>query len=175
VDDPLAAVSVRPVDGVRAADGTLAAAVKLLSVRRLTRTQLAQKLRDRGHSADSIEAALAECERRKYLDDRTYAQLLVKNLLERRALGSLRLKNELLKHGVDPELARAVIAELDDSDDARIDQALAKLESARPNDGYAQLGRRLERLGFGAPAIASALRRSFSRRGEMPDRIEILE
>jgi regulatory protein len=169
VDDPLAAVSVRP------AHGTLAAAVKLLSVRRLTRAQLAQKLRDRGHDADSIEAALAECERRKYLDDRTYAQLLVKNLLERRALGSLRLLNELMRHGVDGDLARAVIAELDDSDDARIDQALAKLESARPNDGYPQLGRRLERLGFGAPAIASALRRSFARRGDMPDRIEILE
>jgi regulatory protein len=169
VDDPLAAVSVRP------ADGTLAAAVKLLSVRRLTRAQLAQKLRDRGYNADSIEAALAECERRKYLDDRTYAQLLVKNLLERRALGSLRLLNELLQHGVDAELARAVIAELDDSDEVRINRALAKLESARPNDGYAQLGRRLERLGFGAPAIAAALRRSFSRRGDMPDRIEILE
>ncbi len=169
MDGPLAAATHRP------AHGTLAAAVKLLSARRLSRAQLGQKLRDRGHDADSVDAALAECERRKYLDDRTYAQLLVKNVLDRRAVGSLRLLNELLRQGIDAELARAVIGELEDDDEVRIDQALTKLESMRPHDGYAQLGRRLERLGFGAPAIASALRRSFQRRGAMPDRIEILE
>lgn len=169
MDSPLAGAGGRP------AGGTLAAAVKLLSIRRLTKAQLAQKLHDRGHDDESIAAALLECERRKYLDDRTYAQLLVKNLLDRRAIGSLRLLNELLRHGVEADLARAVIGELEDDDEARIDRALAKLESMRPGDGYEQLGRRLERLGFGAPAIAGALRRSFSRRGNMPDRIEIME
>jgi regulatory protein len=159
----------------RPGGSTLAAAVRLLSGRRMTRAQLAQKLRDRGHAAETIEAALVECERRKYLNDRTYAQLHLKTVLDRKAVGRLRLFQELVRNGVACELAREVLDELEDDDDARIERALAKLEAMRPADGYAQLGRRLERLGFGAPNIARALRRSAERRGTMPDQIEALE
>jgi regulatory protein len=159
----------------RPSGGTLAAAVRMLSVRRLTKAQLAQKLRERGHAADAIDAAIAECERRKYLDDRTYAQLHVKSVLDRKAVGRLRLLQELTRNGVDGELAHEVLDELEDDEDTRIDRALAKLEATRPDDGYGQLGRRLERLGFGAPAIARALRRTADRRGSMPDDIEALE
>jgi regulatory protein len=159
----------------RPSGSTLAAAVRLLSGRRMTRAQLAQKLRDRGHAADAIDAALAECERRKYLDDRTYAQLHLKSVLDRKAVGRLRLFQELVRNGVAGDLAREVLDELEDDDDARIERALGKLEAMRPDDGYAQLGRRLERLGFGAPNIARALRRSAERRGSMPDHIEALD
>ncbi|HKW45267.1 MAG TPA: regulatory protein RecX [Candidatus Eremiobacteraceae bacterium] len=163
------------VPSARPGGSTIAAAVRLLSGRRMTRAQLAQKLRDRGHAADAIDAALAECERRKYLDDRTYAQLRVKSVLDRKAVGRLRLYQELVRNGVDGDLAREVLDELEDNEDARIERALAKLEAMRPADGYAQLGRRLERLGFGAPSIARALRRSAEDRGDMPDRMEALE
>jgi regulatory protein len=159
----------------RPGGSTLAAAVRLLSGRRMTRAQLAQKLRDRGHAAEAIEAALAECERRKYLDDRTYAQLHLKSVLDRKAVGRLRLFQELVRNGVDGELAREVLDELEDDEDARIERALGKLEAMRPDDGYAQLGRRLERLGFGAPNIARALRRSAERRGAMADHMEALD
>lgn len=159
----------------RPGGSTIAAAVRLLSARRMTKSQLAQKLRDRGHAAEAIEAALAECERRKYLDDRTYAQLHLKSVLDRKAVGRLRLFQELVRNGVDGDLAREVLDELEDDEESRIERALAKLEAMRPADGYAQLGRRLERLGFGAPNISRALRRSAERRGNMPDQIEVLE
>jgi regulatory protein len=159
----------------RPSGSTLAAAVRLLSGRRMTRAQLAQKLRDRGHAAEAIDAALAECERRKYLDDRTYAQLHLKSVLDRKAVGRLRLFQELVRNGVDGELAREVLDELEDDEDVRIERALGKLEAMRPDDGYAQLGRRLERLGFGAPNIARALRRSAERRGAMADHMEALD
>jgi regulatory protein len=159
----------------RPSGSTLAAAVRLLSGRRMTRAQLALKLRDRGHAAEAIDAALAECERRKYLDDRTYAQLHLKSVLDRKAVGRLRLFQELVRNGVDGDLAREVLDELEDDEDARIERALRKLEAMRPADGYAQLGRRLERLGFGAPNIARALRRSAERRGAMVEHMEAFD
>ena len=150
------------------ANPALVAAVRLLSIKRLTKAQLAQKLRDRGYAPEPVEAAVAECERQKYVDDRTFAELYVKSILDRKAVGRMRLLQDLLRHGVDGDLAREVLDRVDEDEGERIDRALAKLESLRPQDGYGQLGRRLERLGFGAPAIASALRRRSEKRASLP-------
>jgi len=154
-----------PSGAVQTGNPAIPAAVRLLSVRRLSKAQLRQKLRDRGYAADAIEEAIRECERRRYLDDRTFAQLHVKNALDRKAVGRMRLLHELLRHGIESELAREVLDELDDDEDTRIDRALAKLEATRPQDRYGQLARRLERLGFSAPHIARALRRRAQDRG----------
>src|ERR1700674_2934499 len=88
---------------------------------------------------------------------------------------ALRLLHDLLRHGIDGDLAREVLDEFPDEDDSRIERALAKLETLRPEDGYEQLGRRLERLGFTAPEIAKALRRRAKERGAFPVRFEALE
>src|SRR5262249_49678799 len=66
-------------------------ALRLLAGKRLSRAQLAKKLRDRGFAPDVIREAVEECERRKYLDDRTFAQLFVASALEKKPIGPLRL------------------------------------------------------------------------------------
>jgi regulatory protein len=146
----------------------LAAAIRLLSGRRLTKAQLAQKLRDRGYDPASVEEALATCEERRYLDDRTFAQLHVKSVLDRKPVGRMRLLHDLLRQGIDGDLARDVLDEFTEGEEERIDRALAKLEAIRPYDGYEQLGRRLERQGFTAPEIAKALRKRAKTRGTIP-------
>ncbi len=153
-----------------------AAAVRMLSGKRLTKAQLGQKLRDRGYEPAAIEEAVAVCEERRYIDDRTYAQLYVKSILDRKPVGRMRLLHDLLRHGIDGDLAHAVIDEFsgDGDEEERIDRALAKLEAIRPQDGYEQLGRRLERQGFTAPEIARALRKRAQTRGAIP-RFETLE
>jgi regulatory protein len=153
----------------RSGSPALAAAVKLLSVKRLTKARLAEKLGDRGYAPDAVREAVAECERKKYVDDRAFAQLYVRGLLDRRPVGRFKLLQDLVRNGIDPELAGEVIDAVDNDEDERIDRALARLEAARPQDGYGQLGRRLERQGFGAPAIARALRRRAAARGPLPD------
>ncbi|MBC5823345.1 MAG: regulatory protein RecX [Candidatus Eremiobacteraeota bacterium] len=164
-----------PESTADATDGKLAtvAAVRLLSSRRLTKAQLRQKLRERGYASEAIDAAVDECERRRYLDDRTFAQLHIKNALDRKSVGRLRLLRELLHYGVESQLAREVLDELDDDEESRIDRALAKLEAMRPQDRYGQLARRLERLGFSAPDIARALRRRAAR-GVVGERLDEL-
>jgi regulatory protein len=153
----------------------LGAAVKLLAGKRLTKQALAQKLRVRGYAAQAIENAIEQCEDRGFLDDRTFAQLFVKSVLDRKAVGRMRLFQDLRRQGVDAETARTVLDEIDGDEDQRIDIALAKLEAQRPQDGYGQLGRRLERLGFGAPSIARALRRRAEARSSAPDPAAIEE
>jgi SOS response regulatory protein OraA/RecX len=130
--------------------------------------QLAQKLRDRGYEPQAVADAVAVCEERRYIDDRTYAQLHIKSVLDRKPVGRMRLLHDLLRYGIDGDLAREVIDEFEGDED-RIDRALAKLEALRPQDGYEQLGRRLERQGFTAPEIAKVLRRRAQARGRIPD------
>lgn len=137
----------------------LIVAMKMLSARRLTRLQLRRKLRERGFGDESIAQALAECERRQYLDDRAYAQLYIDGVLQRKAVGRRRLQHELFERGVSGEVANEVLAKVEVDEDQRLERALAKLEAQRPQDRPGQLGRRLERLGFGAAAIARVLRR----------------
>ena len=152
------------------ADGhALAAAVRLLSVKRLTKARLAERLGDRGYAPEAIREAVEECERRKYVDDRAYAVLYVRGALDRKPVGRLVLLRNLVRSGVDGELAAEVLDEADRDEDERIDRALASLVASRPQDSYGQLGRRLERAGFGAPSIVRALRRRAESRGPLPD------
>lgn len=152
----------------RSGSPALAAAVKLLSARRLTKARLAEKLGDRGYAPDAVKEAVAECERRKYVDDRAFAVLYVRSLLDRRPVGRFKILQDLVRNGVDADLAGEILDEVDKDEDERIDRALIRLEASRPQDGYGQLGRRLERQGFGAPAIARALRRRAASRGPLP-------
>ena len=152
----------------RSGGPALAAAVKLLSVKRLTKAKLAEKLGDRGYATEAVREALAECERKKYLDDRSFAQLYVRGLLDRKPVGRMKLLQDLLRNGIDAQLAGEILDEVDKDEDERIDRALVRLETMRPHDGYGQLGRRLERQGFGAPSIARALRRRAAASGPLP-------
>lgn len=148
------------------------AAVRLLSGRRLTRVQLRQKLRERGFAEQSVAAAVAECERCGYLDDRAYARLYVEGVLQKKPVGRYRLAQELFKRGVGSDVAREVLDELEAGEESRLDRALAKLEVRHPQDRPGQLGRRLERLGFAAPAISRALRRRSRRRDGLDEIFE---
>ena len=152
------------------ADGhALAAAVRLLSVKRLTKARLAEKLGQRGYAPDAIREAVDECERRKYVDDRAFAVLYVRSVLDRKPVGRLVLLRDLVRNGIGEDLAAEILDEADRDEDDRIDLALAKLAAQRPQDGYGQLGRRLERAGFGAPSIVRALRRRAASRGPLPE------
>jgi regulatory protein len=135
----------------------------MLAGKRLTKAQLQKKLRDRGFAPEAVREAIAECERRKYLDDRTFAQLFVASALEKNAIGPLRLMRDLVKQGIDADLAREIVAETEGSHDERLERAIAKLEAARPGERADRLARRLVTQGFTAGAIARALRQRAAR------------
>lgn len=142
----------------------LIAALRLLAGKRLSRAQLTKKLRDRGFAPEAVREAIQECERRNYLDDRTFAELYVSSALERKPIGPMRLLRDLVKQGIDGELAREVIACNQAEDESRLERAILKLETARPGERFDRMARRLVNLGFTAPAVARALRRHVSSR-----------
>lgn len=151
------------------ANPAFAAAVRLLAHKRYTKVALADKLRGCGYAPEVVDDALLECERRRYVDDRTFAQLYIRTMLERKPVGKLRLVEALARQGVSDAVAAEVLSEHDADEDSRIDRALVRLAGVRPQDSNAQLARRLERLGFGAPVIARALRRRAQTLGAYPD------
>lgn len=152
-------MSIRDLQGNSLSKPVFITALRMLAGKRLSRAQLSKKLRDRGFAPDVVREAVAECERRKYIDDRTFAQLFVTSALEKKPIGPMRLMRDLLKQGIDAELAREIIAQTDADHDERIDRAIHKLELARPGERFDRLARRLVTQGFTAPAVARALRR----------------
>jgi SOS response regulatory protein OraA/RecX len=85
------------------------------------------------------------------------------------------LLRNLVRNGIDEDLASEILDEADRDEDERIDRALARLAASRPQDGFGQLGRRLERAGFGAPAIIRALRRRAESRGPLTEAVAFEE
>jgi regulatory protein len=138
-------------------------ALRMLAGKRLSKAQLAKKLRDRGFSPDVVREAVDECERRKYIDDRTFAQLFVASALEKKPIGPLRLMRDLIKQGIDGGLAREIIAEADSDHDERLERAIRKLEASRPGERFDRLACRLVTQGFTASAVARALRQRAAR------------
>jgi regulatory protein len=138
-------------------------ALRLLAARRLTEAELWTKLARKNVAADDIRETVAWCKREGYLDDGLFARLYVES--RRKAVGDARLVGELVRRGLDRELAAAAVSRCEQTEDHRLAHALESLFRARPDATYGSAARRLERLGFPAAAIYRHLRGHASRLG----------
>ena len=85
------------------------AALRLLTRRDYSRSDLRQRLRDKGFEQDLIEAALQRCLELGYLDDQRYAPNRATSLMcQGRAVGR-RVLFDLRKHGIDEEVANRAL------------------------------------------------------------------
>ncbi len=136
--------------------GARVAALKLLAARRLTESQLWQRLARRGYDDDAIAEAVERCRRDGSLDDRLFATLFVDG--RAKALGDARLVGDLVKRGIDRDAARLSVREAERSEDDRLAAAVEKVFRTRPGISYPSAARALERLGFPTAGIYRALR-----------------
>lgn len=101
-----------------------AKALKFLAARPLSEFELLTKLRRAGFPDPECDAAIAECVRRHYLDDSQLTADCV-DLLHQRNLGSRKIRQKLLKRGLDGEEINDL---LHDSPEAEEEAAVGAME-----------------------------------------------
>ena len=86
------------------------AALKLLTRRDYSQSELRQRLSDKGFEHDLIEAALQRCLELGYLDDERFANTRARSLVNSGRAVGIRLLNELKKAGIERPLAERALA-----------------------------------------------------------------
>ncbi len=143
-----------PLPDIQHAVTAYGRAVDLLVRREHCRAELRHKLTKRGYDNGEIDAALDRLSDEGYLSDVRFAQLYAEQRAHK-GYGQLKIQSELVARGVDGDLARQQVADLDaDWVDIARTVLLAK---SKPSDDYARLRRVLERRGFTASVAHKAI------------------
>jgi regulatory protein len=110
-------------------------ALRLLTARPRSRSRLEERLRDAGHPAAEVEAALARVTELGYLDDRAFARSQAEALLARFSPRAVELKLAAL--GLPPQLAAEAVAALQADEPALARSILEKRFGRGPLEGKA--------------------------------------
>ena len=140
-------------------------ALAFLARQRCTEARLWQHLEKKGFDDDAARDAVDRCRREGFLDDRLYARLYVEG--RRKPVGNGRLVGELVRKGVDGDLAAEAVASLERDEGARCTVAFSRLRDRHPEISYPSAARRLERLGFPASTIYRILRQHAAQSGAL--------
>lgn len=131
----------------------------LLSRRPYGVKELIKKLCEKGHEKESAEKACERLLELGLLNDENYAEILSKELIERKNYSIKRVKQELLFHGISREIVENTVESLDNDAENRIILVIKKKYINKLDD---EKGRKraidgLMRLGYSYSEIKSAL------------------
>lgn len=132
------------------------AAWRLLAIRGRSREEMRRELRKRRFRDSFVDRLIADLENRGYLDDRQVAQDLVSNLTER-LFGPRRIRSEMARRGLDPEVASQAVEEAAAARDPLADACVLLEKWNRRSMPRDPLARRRAAFGF------------LARRGHDPD------
>lgn len=138
-------------------------AMRLLSMRAHTSCELRQKLLRAGFPADEVDPAIAECEKRHYLDDRLFAEDCTGLWLER-GHGARSIRCKLRQKGISAELAAAALGNAEDQEPEAACRAIdgkmpSLLREKDPRKRRAKALRFLAARGFSGTALSAAMKR----------------
>lgn len=145
-------------EGSRAVD----AAVQFIAYRPRSEQEVRDRLHRRGFADEAIEEAIERVTYWGYLDDRKFAEQWIENRVRHRPRGSRLLRQELIQHGVDREIADKALEAIE------VDEHQGALELARkrarqltkhdPATRHRRLSDYLARRGFDWSTIRDVLR-----------------
>ena len=124
---------------------------RLLSGRAYTGWEAAERLVQRGLDRSAAEDLVTEFKSLGLIDDRLYAQLFVEG---HESWGSERIRGELRRRGVESDVARSALEDLDETEETERAQ---RLLSAWNDQGlpWEKITSRLMRRGFSGRVIRS--------------------
>jgi regulatory protein len=146
-------------------DATYLDALRLLGRRELSVAGLRARLLDRDHSAEDVEAVIAQLLETHALDDARVARAYARTAATVKGRGRLRVMRELHAMGIPGNVAAEALAEVFGDLDERtlIAKALQKkLRGRTVLEGraeHARLYQQLMRLGFSPAGIVAALKK----------------
>lgn len=152
--------------------GALDAGLRLLGRRAHSRVELRRKLGRRGYSAEETDAALSRLIELGYVDDRSFAEGLVRRRGAVR--GPMALSAELAARGVDRTHAEAAVAGFElDAQLAAATRLAERLSARKPASGYREMldgvGSKLMRRGFSANVVRAACQTVLSGTLDVPE------
>ncbi|MDQ3991961.1 MAG: recombination regulator RecX [Actinomycetota bacterium] len=106
-------------------------ALRLLSVRSRSRSELRGRLLRAGFEEAEVEAALDDLQRVGLLDDAAFARDLATRHVHGRGAGSRAATTALRRFGVDPELAERTVGEVAGDDEEARAEAVARRRLSR--------------------------------------------
>lgn len=123
--------------------------------------EMRQKLLKKDYSAECVEQAVTYLQENGYLNDRDYAQRYANDAVELKKHGTMRIKNDLRRKGIAPELIEAVLADLEientDTIKRILERKLPGIDLTDPKQKNRLVGYLLRR-GYKYNEIFSALR-----------------
>lgn len=134
-------------------------ALELVARRPHFRRELDQKLSRRGFSRDEIESTLEALSQTGLLDDLAHARDLAVGPLARKDFGPRRVRAELMRRGVEEEVAERVVSEIfsEPEEEFRRAREAARKQSGAPAVDDSRLGRYLDRKGYSKSVILRIL------------------
>jgi len=151
-------------------------AVRMLESRSRSRTEIVNRLNERGYQPDVIDVALAQLERAGLIDDQAFAKEWVEARSRgREPIGKVRLKHELKLKGISADLLEAALEYVDA--DLELDQAIRALQrQSRPyTDVTGWMAERqrligyLQRRGYGWETTSAAIRQVLTKPSDVGD------
>ncbi len=141
------------------------AALRLLNARDYTEARLKEKLAGRGLEPDDIEQAVGRMAREGWVSDRRYAERFAESALTSGRYYGNRLRQEMRRRGLPPDLVSGVLGELlgerDETEEVR-QMVTRRFSGFSFSDAGDREKRRvvgyLQRRGFSLSAIMTALR-----------------
>ena len=138
-------------------------ALKLLSYRARSRSEMIERLRKKGFVHQETEKTVCYLEDRGFIEDRALAKELFTNAVERRSLGRRGIRAFLGRRGIDKELINELLSlhTLDmemESADRFVEKRLESLKSYPDDVKRRRIRAALYRRGFSAEIILDAVK-----------------
>ncbi|MET0435724.1 MAG: regulatory protein RecX, partial [Cellulomonas sp.] len=147
-----------------------AIALRQLTAAPRSRFQLAEAMAKRDVPEDVADRVLDRFTEVGLVDDAAYAEVLVRSRHAERGMSRRALAMELRRKGVDDEVAREALEQVDDADEEQAARALArkKLRATRGLDREVRLRRAygaLGRRGYGGSLVSRVVREELDAEG----------